>query len=178
MALHSQRERDAFFDRLYEEQFLKMWRYALVMVKDRALAEEVVQDAFVEVLHHLDGLMDSEKPERWLQRTVKNKGLHAMRTQARDLRRLVSLDGENAPEPAAPDLLARVEEDETESLARTREKIAAALTEEERRLLERVALDRVSYKALAEETGCSVAACQKRVQRLRKKLRDFLEKSP
>ena len=163
-------EQDLFFERLYAAQFLKMRRYALVLLRDPVPAEEVAQDAFLEVLLHLDYLASCEQPEKWLQQAVRYKALHVLRDRARDTRRLVSLDALGGSGPAAPDPLAEVEEDRAGDLARTRRQIAEALTPEELDLLRRFALEKASYKTLSEETGLSVAACQKRVQRARKKL--------
>jgi len=163
-------EQDLFFERLYAAQFLKMRRYALVLLRDPVPAEEVAQDAFLEALLHIDYLMTCEQPEKWLQQTVRFKSLHVLRDRTRDARRLVSLDALGGGGPAAPDTLAEVEEDRAGDLDRTRRRIAEALTPEELRLLRRFALEKASYKVLSEETGLSVAVCQKRVQRARKKL--------
>ena len=70
---------DGFFDILYQKQFRKMWLLAITLVEKPELAEEVVQDAFVEVLIHIDYLMTVERPDFWLQKTVRNKALHALR---------------------------------------------------------------------------------------------------
>ena len=62
---------EAFFNCLYEERFSKMKRYALILLSNPELAEEVVQDAFLELYLHIDEVMAHEKPEFWLQKAVK-----------------------------------------------------------------------------------------------------------
>lgn len=164
-------EKDTFFNRLYQAHFYKMWKYASVILSNPNLATEVVQDSFLEVLLHIDELMTYQKPERWLQKTVKNKARHAMRAQARDAKRLMSLSADSMAEVLAPDELSQVEEDEQAEVAKNKRKIADALTPEELAFLKRIAMDGTSYKELAEETGLSLWACQKRIQRIRAKLK-------
>ena len=168
-------EQEKFFNQLYDSQFQKMWKYAVVILANQDLAEEVVQDAFLEAYLHIDYLATCEKPEWWLQRTVKHKALHMLREQARNIRRLVSLDAEVASHLPAPDELKRVEENEQGNLAQVKQKITTALTEEDLHLLKRVALDGASYKQVSRETGLSIPICQKRIQRIRKKLKIILE---
>lgn len=68
-----------------------MKRYALILLSNPELAEEVVQDAFLELYLHIDEVMAHEKPEFWLQKAVKYKSLHKLRERARDLKQYVSL---------------------------------------------------------------------------------------
>lgn len=166
-------EQESFFNQLYESQFQKMWKYAVVILANHDLAEEVVQDAFLESHLHIDYLMTCEKPEWWLQKAVKNKALHKLREQAREIRRLVSLEAEGAIHLPAPDEFEQVEENEQQNLARVTQKIAEALTEEDLHLLKRVALEGASYKEVSQETGLSIPVCQKRIQRIRKKLKNI-----
>lgn len=73
-----------------------MRAYARTIVQNPSLAEEVVQDAFVEVLLHMDNLMQMELPELWLQRTVKNKSLHVLRSNSLYMEISLSGGGENS----------------------------------------------------------------------------------
>lgn len=168
-------EQEKFFNQLYDCQFQKMWKYALVILANQDLAEEVVQDAFLEAYLHIDFLASSEKPEWWLRRTVKHKALHMLRDQARNIRRLVSLDAEVAVSIPAPDEFEQVEVNEWENLAQVKHKIAFALTEEELCFLKRVTLEGASYKQISGETGLSIPVCQKRIQRIRKKIKNIFQ---
>ena len=49
------------------------------------------------------------------------------------------------------------------------------MTEDESHLLKRIVLDKATYLELSKELGISVWACQKRMQRLLKKLKSALE---
>lgn len=170
-------EQAVFFDRFYGEWFPKLCRYALSAVKNPHVAEEIVQDAFLVAMLKIDSLMEAEAPERWMKKTVKNKILHYFREQKRDRERLVSLEEERTVEPAAPDLFAQVEELEAEALEKTRRHIRTLLTAEELALIQKIALEGKSYQEVSEELGVSLWACQKRVQRIRKKIKLGLEKN-
>lgn len=161
--------RENFFNDLYQKQFSKMWVLAYELVHDADLAKEIVQDAFVEVLIHIDFLVGTEHPEFWLQKTVRNKVLHVRRAQARYTWRLISLDEEQiADDSAAKQLLEIEEAGEVKHIKNTMEE---TLSPEEIYLLKKVAMEGTTYKKLAAETGMSISACQKRIQRIRKKLK-------
>ena len=98
-----------FFDPFYEKNFKKMFAYANAIVENHDLAEEVVQDAYLEALKQLDFLVGTELPERWLQQVVKHKALHAKRTQMRDKWRLAELNEGLIPDSFAEKELREVE---------------------------------------------------------------------
>ena len=60
------------------------------------------------------------------------------------------------------------------SLASVIERIKNVLTEEEFTLLKRLTIDQASHVEVAEEFGISVYASQKRLERIRKKLKKAL----
>ena len=166
---------DGFFDILYQKQFRKMWLLAITLVEKPELAEEVVQDAFVEVLIHIDYLMTVERPDFWLQKTVRNKALHALRERTRDAKRLIELRADGLVDDLAARQLADVEE--TDSLSHTKQLIVETLTPSEFHLSRRIAMEGASYRTVSEELGISISACQKKVQRIRKKLKKQLSRN-
>ena len=158
-----------FFDALYGRQFLKMLKYAHTLIGKSDLAEEIVQDAFVEALIHIDDLITKEKPDYWLQKVVKNKALHVQREQARYTWRLVSLEDEDIVDNLGEKQMREVEEHD--SVSQIRRAIVETLDPQEIHLLKRVAMEGATYKTISAETGMSIAACQKKIQRTRKKLK-------
>ena len=70
---------------------------------------------------------------------------------------------------AAPDQLGQWED--REYAGQLWEKAAALLSPEEVALLRMVALEKLGHQAAAERLGLSLWSCQKRMQRIRKKLR-------
>ena len=45
-------EEDAFIEKLYQDTFRLLWAYAMSKLNNPALAQEVVQDAFIEAVKH------------------------------------------------------------------------------------------------------------------------------
>lgn len=172
MGKNKRTSRDEFFNSLYSGQFLKMRMYARTIIQNHNLAEEVVQDAFVEVLLHIEHLMKTELPELWLQRTVKNKSLHVLRDQIRYTWRLVSLEEQKIVDNSTAKELQEI--DEFDSISQIRKTITKTLNIQEIHLLRRIAMEGATYKAVSEETGMSIAACQKKIQRIRKKLKKHI----
>ena len=71
-------------------------------------------------------------------------------------------------DPVAVNQLVKVEEEE--NLQQFKENIRKVLTKEELALVRLVALEEKSYLTAAKQLGVTVSACQKRMQRIRKKL--------
>lgn len=168
------REKEAFFDQLYQQWFFKLLRYASVAVKNHHVAEEIVQDTFLVALQKVDYLFASEEPGRWLKQTVKYKILHYFREQKRDQILLLPLEDGKPGEPMGAGGIERIEE--KEAISKLWETIHRELKPEERVLLQKMSVEGKSYQEAAIEMGCSVGACQKRMQRLRLKLREALRK--
>ena len=47
-------EEDAFIEKLYQDTFRLLWVYAMSKLNNPALAQEVVQDAFLEAVKNID----------------------------------------------------------------------------------------------------------------------------
>ena len=164
---------EAFFEQLYKNWFPKLFHYISAAVSDPHAAEEIVQDTFLSALGKLDLLAQAEHPERWLLKKAKNKTLHYFRDQATRRDRLRTLDDQVLP--ACPNqAITALEEGHQESLAQTHAVIRQTLRPEELSLLRQIALEGKSYQETAASLGCSLWACQKRMQRIRQKLRTAL----
>lgn len=80
---------------------VKAVRTAILITRDRALAEDVVQAAFLNAFHHIDQF-DIQRPfAPWFLRSVANAALRAAQQQGRD----VSLDVEISEQTTLADLL-------------------------------------------------------------------------
>ena len=73
-------EEDKFIKRLYLDTFQLLWTYAMSKLNNPALAQEVVQDAFLEAIRNIEKLMSHENPKGWIKNTVKYKVKHAERS--------------------------------------------------------------------------------------------------
>ena len=145
----------ALLSTLYERWYGVLHRYAQWAVGDALLAEEIVQETFLAAVPKIEELAAGEHPERWLIQTAKYKALHVLREQARQRAKNTVLE----ESLAAPDQLGQWEDRE----------YAGQLWE--KALLRMVALEKLGHQAAAERLGLSLWSCQKRMQRIRKKLR-------
>lgn len=133
-----------------------------------ALAQEVVQDAFLEAVKNIDKLMSHENPKGWIKNTVKYKVKHAERSFNRYILRFISLDTDIPFEDAR----FSIGDGHNPNMFDIMEKIHRILTSDEWDLLRKIALEKVPYKDVSAELGITVWTCQKRVQRIREKLRE------
>ena len=167
-------EKNSFIETLFHSNESKVKRYAVTILKDKYRAEEAVQITFLEAINHVDTLMAHPKPEYWLLLTLKHKIMHSERSRIRDQRRFLSLDAEECAPLAAPICLEeQVEGQETGtgSTFSTVKIIQKCLTPEELNHIKRLILDKATHLEVAEELGISVWTSQKRLERIRKKLR-------
>ena len=159
-------DQDAFLEDLYREMFDPLWRYAVSYLNDPDQAAEVVQDTFHEAVRHIDTIMHHENPKGWLKVVLKNKILHAYRSYNMYILRFLSLDTDVTNKDSI--LSSETSLYRSEDILR---EIKSALSQEEWDLLRMIALEKRTYKTVAEELGVNIWTCQKRVQRIREKLK-------
>ncbi len=73
------------FDEFYRTHRADALRWAIALVGDRAVAEDLAQDAFAAMSGRLDGL---DNPAGYLRRTVVNRAASWHRSHAREQRRI------------------------------------------------------------------------------------------
>jgi RNA polymerase sigma-70 factor (sigma-E family) len=79
---------DQALEQLYAAHSRSLVRLAVLLLRDRELAEEVVQDAFVAVHGHWDRLRDPHHGLAYLRRTVVNRSHSAQRRRGVERRHL------------------------------------------------------------------------------------------
>ena len=129
-------------------------------VGDRALAEEIVQEAFVRSLDKLDAI--EENAIGWFYRVLRNAIIDRQRRQAVADRRL---DAFAAEQPAAEDLELR------DTVCRCVGELARTLKPEYASALERIDVAGVPVKDYAAEAGITPNNAAVRVFRAREALR-------
>jgi RNA polymerase sigma-70 factor (ECF subfamily) len=142
---------------------------AVGVVRDRALAEDAVQEAYLRAFRRLPDLDEPTAFIGWFRRIVVTVALNVRRTYRRTLLQL-----DDVPEVPVLD------EEETRWTDVQRQRLAAALlvlTAEERRLCDRRYYGGWSMARLARDTGVDETAMRKRLQRIRDKLRKEIEMS-
>src|ERR1700746_2870130 len=68
---------------LYRAHAVGLIRLAIIMLGDRAAAEDVVQDAFLGLYRHWDGLADTDSALAYTRSAVLNRCRNALRQRSR-----------------------------------------------------------------------------------------------
>lgn len=165
-------EQDSFFEALYYGTFHKLFLYAQAGLSDKSKAMDVVQDTFHEAVLKIDDLVTHPNPQGWLMQTTKNKVKEYNRTRITYLKRCISLDSELPPALGQED--PQVEAVERQRAVPVWDRIGQSLTPEEFTLFKRLVLDKASHLEVSKELGITVWACQKRFERIKKKLGEIL----
>ena len=143
----------------------ELLRFVERRIGDRALAEEILQDAFVRSVGHAGEISDSALG--WLYRVLRNAVIDHQRRQAVVNRRLEAFAAElqsEAGESGEPMELARVACECVSELART-------LKPEYAQALQRVDVEGALVKEYAEQLGISASNAGVRLFRAREALR-------
>lgn len=131
---------------VFEAEEAKLLRYAFGLVGRREIAEEIVQDAFLQLHEHWD---DVREPVPWLYRSVRNRSAN----HRRDHR--LEVIGEAPAEPAstreAPDEALR--KLEAEGHLRL---LVAELDVSDQELLRLKYIEDLKYREISDRTGLSV----------------------
>jgi RNA polymerase sigma-70 factor (ECF subfamily) len=75
----TQAQRDAAFERLFDEFSAPIFNYVLRMVADRDRAADITQDTFIKAHRKLDSLADEGSRRSWLYRIATNTAIDEMR---------------------------------------------------------------------------------------------------
>lgn len=99
---------------LYNENYEKAWRFARSIVRDPDLAQDVVQEAFINVYKNLHQLRDESKVVPWLMAIVRNCALAHLNRRSLD----ADMGIDSNFEPVAPkgDALQQLEEKEMKQM--------------------------------------------------------------
>ncbi len=157
-------ERRAKFDRLVAVYHDDLYRYAAWLCRDKAIAEDVVQEALLRAWKSLDALRDETSSKHWLLTIVRRENARYF-----ERRRLETVDIDNLTASQAA-LLAEAPDDELDDL---RESIFE-LEDDYREPLVLQVLMGYSTSEIAEMMGLKQGAVLTRLHRARLKLKDSL----
>ena len=135
---------------LFESEESGLMRYALALIGRREVAEEIVQDAFLQLHINWDHVA---MPRAWLYRSVRNRGLDHLRRSKReklqcdDVQTTTVIDGGGQPPDA---ILSQVED--TLQLRR----LLQELSENDQRLIRLKYFEERKYREISEQTGLSI----------------------
>lgn len=139
-------------------------------VGDRALAEDILQQAFVRGLDKLDELEQGQSAVAWFYRVLRNSVIDHYRRRAASGRKLEAFATELEHTSSAA-------EETRASICQCVARLAATLKDEYAQALRRVELDGVSVQEFAREAGISSNNAAVRVFRARDALRKRLARS-
>lgn len=140
-------------------------------VGSRALAEDILQAAFVRGLEHAEALRDGESARAWFYRVLRNAVVDHHRRHAAAEQRLRALAEELDPDGGDPD------PDVDREVCRCIGRLAATLKPEYAEAIRRVEVDGLAVKDFAVEAGISAGNAGVRVHRAREALRRQVARS-
>lgn len=158
-------KREEFFIQYYKSCFNRLKYYAYSVLRDWDRAEEAVQGVFHTAWRRIDSFMASPAPEGWLVTTLKYTLKNIQRSDQLSAKLFISIaETGELTVPAPPEA-----EVDVEGICQS------LLSKEDYYLLRRWALDHATCGEIAQELNISLWACQKRMQRLMKKLRKHFQ---
>jgi RNA polymerase sigma-70 factor (ECF subfamily) len=155
---------------------VKAVRTAYLITRDLGLAEDIVQDSFLQAFRAMRGF-DATRPfEPWFMRSVVNASVKMMQRSAKQVE-----VGEEADEFLFAELTARVEsvEEQVESIEIQNQIWDAMqkLSPRQRAVVVQRYFLEMSEKEMAEESGSSVGTVKWMLNAARERLRGLLERS-
>ncbi len=137
---------------------------ALALTRNRAGAEDLVQDAVCNALSAQDSFIPGTNFAAWMHRILRNRFISNLR------KRRDTTDIDDVPSSAFASEAPHEDRLALKELA----KAMTRLPSDQREALVMVVLNGMSYEALAEATGCAVGTAKSRVFRARRQLEGWL----
>jgi RNA polymerase sigma factor (sigma-70 family) len=151
---------------LFESEETPLLRYAYALTGRRVIAEEIVQEAFLQLHTHGDGV---ENPRAWLFRSVRNRACNHHRDGRREVSGdEASLAAAESPDGTPEEVLQRLE------AAGFLRLLLAELEEADRRLVHLKYFEDLRYREIAERTEMSIGNVGYRLHHILKQLADKL----
>jgi RNA polymerase sigma-70 factor (ECF subfamily) len=148
---------------LFDAEETPLLRYAFSLTGRHAVAEEIVQEVFLQLHTHWD---DVDTPRAWLFRSVRNKAYNYNRDNKREI--LTGNDREvqspNAEDETPEALLLRMETVGTLRL------IVEELDEADRQLVHLKYFEDLKYRDISAQTGLSISNVGYRLHHILKEL--------
>ena len=152
---------------LFEAEESPLLRYAFSLTGRRAIAEEIVQETFLQLFKHWD---EVESPRAWLFRSVRNRAYNHIRDHHKEV-----LDGADRLSESplvtdeTPDLLIQRLE-----ATRALRALVDELEESDRQLVKMKYFENLKYRDISARTGLSVSNVGYRLHHILKELSDKL----
>lgn len=154
------------FDALVERFHALLWGYLLGMAGDPAVAEEILQDAWMRVLRGIGGLRRPERLRAWIFSIARRAFMDRLRHRYADAE-LEPLDAEAVADEPPP----RLDWEESEALHRA----LTVLRPPDRETVVLFYLHELDLREVAEVLRVPAGTVKSRLHRARRLLRDELE---
>ena len=142
----------------------KLRLQALALTRNRAAADDLVQDAAMNALAAQDSFTPGTNFAAWMHRILRNRFISTLRKQRE------TTDIEDLPSSAFAVSAAHEDRMVLKELSRALGRLPA----DQREALFMVVLQGMSYEEVAEATGCAVGTAKSRVFRARRQLQAWL----
>lgn len=148
---------------LFDLEETPLLHYAFLLTGRRAVAEELVQDVFLQLHQRWDEI---ENPRAWLYRSVRNRALNHLRDHRREILQAAENDSESRTASGeTPESLALRLEATT-----TLRRLIEGLNEKDQQLLRLKYFENLKYREISEHTGLSIGNVGYRLSHLLKEL--------
>jgi RNA polymerase sigma factor (sigma-70 family) len=148
---------------LFDAEETPLLRFAFSLTGRRAVAEEIVQEVFLQLHAHWD---EVDSPRAWLYRSVRNRACNYIRDNKREI--LNSDDAEvqppNAEDETPEAMLLRME------ATGTLRQIVEELDETDRQLVKLKYFEDLKYREISARTGLSIGNVGYRLHHILKEL--------
>ncbi len=151
---------------LWRELRNALLRFTRARVGSRELAEDIVHDVFAKIMQRIGDLKDEERLQPWAFRIARN----AIADHYRKSKPSESLDERIESKGASSQ-----ETNYNQEVAAWLPRFLEELPEADRKLLEKVELQGLAQKELAQQLGIPYSSLKSKVQRARLKLKGLLE---
>lgn len=158
---------------LFDSEETPLLHYAFSLVGRRAVAEEIVQEVFLQLHAHWD---DFDSPKAWLYRCVRNRAFKHIRDNKREvLNEDNSQSGCSAQSSVADDDSPEASLVHMEAIAAVRQ-ILEELDEPDRQLVKLKYFTDLKYRDISTQTGLTIGNVGYRLHHILKELADKLRK--
>lgn len=154
---------------LFDSEETPLLRYAFSLVGRRAVAEEIVQEVFLQLHTHWD---DVDSPKAWLFKSVHNRALKHIRDHKREI---LSEDPGNSQSSISEEESPEASLVHMEAIGALRQ-ILEELDEPDRQLVKLKYFSDLKYRDISSQTGLNIGNVGYRLHHILKELADKLRR--
>lgn len=161
-------------DPIYRQCQRMVYAQALKIVRDEETAHDMVQEAFIRALRHLEKLEAKKDPGSWMRRIVTNLCFDELRKR-RTRREAVMVQAEEVPAPTNAEYEPAYGFENLETRALLEESLAR-LSPNHLELFLMREIEGMSYAEMAERAQCPPGTVMSRLFHARKKLQSYVSR--